>query len=187
MVNQQSQLVDELTATGYRGFFLVYGHSEIDAIWNQSNAPAALAKLALDKAAPLEARFLAAEILFYKDSTYPPDSAKVTLAQVYADALANDIMLVANPWGLPDHLASVGQHMVALGDAAVPALTALLDDTTGLVFEGSKEATVGNSYDYRVKDFAAYFISQIKNLPYTVYQTPAERDVEIDKLKKKLS
>jgi hypothetical protein len=186
MTDQSSQVANALAATNYEKLFMIYGDHHIDAIWTLPNAPTALAALVMDNSMDLKVRFLAAEILYYKDSTYPPESAKAALAEIYADALANDTIGVANPWGLPGYLDSVGQHVVGLGTVAVKSLTTLLDDDTEILFEGSEEATIGNGYEYRVKDFAAYFISQITGIPYTIYQTPAERDAEIARLKAQL-
>jgi hypothetical protein len=140
----------------------------------------------MDDSANPEARFLAAEILYDRASNFPPESVKAALAEIYTTALAQDYIGVANPWGLPGSHEVVGRHLVELGEVAVPKLIPLLDDETILLYEGSKEATLGNSYAYRVKDFAAYFISQIRGIDYPVHQTQAERDAEIDRLKTKL-
>ncbi len=178
-----SRTLDDL---GYRELFQRLDNEAVDRIWNQDGAPAALAQLALDAKASPQARFLAAEILFAKDPQYPPDSAKATLASVYAIALKDDFTMMANPWGLPGKLDSVGRHVVALGEAAVPEMARLLNNTNAASYGGSREATAGNRYHYRVKDIAAYLISQIKGIPYTVGQTPEERDAEIEQLKSQL-
>ncbi|WP_052598543.1 hypothetical protein [Aureispira sp. CCB-QB1] len=46
-----------------------------------------------------------------------------------------------------------------------------------------KEAMVGNAYQFRVKDFAAYYICRIKNIEAVYHETQAARDVEIEELK----
>lgn len=75
-----------------------------------------------------------------------------------------------------------GKHVVQLGEPAVAALISLLDDGKQIDYGGSEEATVGNSYAYRVKDFAAFFISRIRKLPFTVVEDPAARDHAIEQL-----
>jgi hypothetical protein len=187
MAQTPTDLAGQLVDLGYLELFLRYDDQTLNGVWNQPNAPAELANLVMDSSASSQARFLAAEILFYKDKSYPSDAAKPTLAQIYATALVENYTGIANPWGLPGYLDSVGEHVVDLGDAAVPALVPLLDDETPLLYGGSQEATLGNSYGYRVKDMAAFFISRIKGIAYTVYQTAAERDAEIENLKTKLS
>jgi hypothetical protein len=186
MINTPSDLSTRLLELGYLELFLRYDDQALNSVWTQPGAPTALANLVTDSSAPMQARFLAAEILFSKDSTYPPESAKAALAQVYAAALVENYTGMANVWGLPGHLSSVGQHAAALGDAAVAAFVPLLENDTPLFYSGSQEAMVGNSYGYRVKDMAAFIISQIKNIPYTVYKTAAERDPEIARLKAQL-
>ena len=187
MSSNQTELAGTLVDMGYRQLFQGLGAEDLEKIWDQPGAPEALAKLAADEQASDQARFLAAEILFYKDTQYPPETMHTALASVYAAALANNFTQMANPWGLPDSLDEVGQHVIALGEAAVPSLVPLLDNTTPAIYGGSKEATVGNSYQYRIKDLAAYLISQIMAIPYTVKTNPDERDPEIEKLKRQLS
>ena len=50
--------------------------------------------------------------------------------------------------------------------------------------DGSKEATVGNGYQYRVKDFAAFYIAKIIDTPIAFHRDPADRDAAIEELRK---
>ena len=173
---------DRLTSLGYAGLFLSLDDGPLTAFWHEAGTPEALAQLSADSSADAEARFLAAEVLFRKHPDYPAEPHRAALAPVYAEALRRSRL--ANIWGMPGELdGPAGQHLVALGEPAVPALAPLLDDMRQVFYSGSEEATVGNSYRYRVKDFAAFFISQILRLPYTVHQTPQERDTEIERLR----
>ena len=61
-----------------------------------------------------------------------------------------------------------------------------MDDDRRVYYAGSQEATFGNSYRYRVKDLAAFYISQIGNSPFEVDEAPRKRDEEIEKLKNTL-
>jgi hypothetical protein len=55
-----------------------------------------------------------------------------------------------------DDEGAVGSAFLTIGRTAIPALAKLLDDErTNLKYEGSAEATLGNGYGYRTKDFAA--------------------------------
>jgi hypothetical protein len=87
-----------------------------------------------------------------------------------------------NPWGLPGEVGPIGGHLMRLGDAAVPALRARLDDATPVTYGGSEDATIGNRHAYRVKDIAAFYSARLAPSPYAVLATPAERDREIAKL-----
>ena len=63
-------------------------------------------------------------------------------------------------------------------------ITCLLEDSNGLIlYEGSQEATMGNSYQYRIKDIAAFYLSKITNIPIQFYQDFEKRDAEIERLK----
>jgi len=134
----------------------------------------------------MDVRFLAAEVLFWKMPGYPPEDDRSPLAPVYAAALRAARM--GNPWGLPGELdGPSGQHVVQLGAPAVADLIPLLGDSRRVPYAGSQDATFGNSYAYRVKDFAAFFIARVRNLPYTVHEDPRARDSEIDELRMALS
>jgi hypothetical protein len=184
MTNTETQLAHDLVDLGYTELFMRYDEEAIDSIWDRPNAPAALAELVLDSSAADQARFLAAEVLFARDDSYPPDSVKSQLAPVYAAALTGNYTEMANPWGLPEELdGEVGQHVVQLGESAVPSLVPLLEDDTSIQYGGSKEATYGNAYQYRVKDVAAFLIGQITGLAYEVHMSPTDRDTEIETLK----
>ena len=179
-----SFLARRLMTIGYIGLFQGSDENASDALWKEPGVPDALAALVLDLEAPALARFLAAEIMFNKQATYPPAEQKKQLASVYATALAENFAGAANTWGLPDVLDGLaGEHFLALGEAAIPELTSLLDDERRVYFAGSQEATLGHHYRYRVKDLAAYYISKIRNIPLELDEDPGKRDEAIEKLK----
>ncbi len=185
--HDKATLSDELLAVGYDNFFHRMDEEALDRIWRAPNAMNRLAELALDVNAEPLARFLAAEILAHKHSL-PEDVEKQTkLAELYATALAENFTGTANPWGLPGTLdGATGEHVVSLGEAAVPHLIGLLDNDARAFYEGSQEATYGNSYAYRVKDLAAFYISRIRDVAFAIDRDPDVRDREIAKLKQSL-
>jgi hypothetical protein len=89
----------------------------------------------------------------------------------------------ANAWGLPGRAGGqLSRHVMRLGAAAIPALWGLLDDARPVSYEGSQEATLGNSYGFRVKDLAASLIAGIRNMPFLSEKDPAARDNAIHEL-----
>ena len=80
----------------------------------------------------------------------------------------------------------MGSRLVKIGEKAVPYLSKLLDDTCKIDYVGLEEATIGNLLNYRVKDAAAYYIGRITGIAVTFHENWADRDVEIEGLKKKL-
>lgn len=174
-------LTTELSRTSYDKLFLS-DDKELNRLWALPDTPKNLHALIASTAASAEVRFLAAEILARRESDgFPPPEAGDALAAAYAHALAATVE--ANRWGMPGELDEpAGQHLVALGRPAVPALRPLLSDTRAVTYGGSKEAMVGNDYHYRVKDFAAFFIARILKLPYRVVTDPAKRDQAISDL-----
>jgi len=180
-------LADELSGLGYLELFLRLDDTALDQIWQQPGAPEELRRLALRSDTPSLSGFLAAEVLFTRDPTFPAPAERGVLASLYAEALRQNMTGMANPWGLPGDLdGPVAAHVLALGDAAVETLTLLLDDEADLQYGGSEEATVGNSYNYRVKDEAAALIAELIGVPYPVHLDPQDRDAEIGLLRQRL-
>ncbi len=172
---------------GYVELFLRLDEEAIDSIWDVPRASEVLKALAIDSNAPPLASFLAGEMLFYKLDEYPPESDKRRLAEVYAMALRENFTAMANPWGLPGSLdGDPGMHFVELGEWAVAPLLSLLDVESEVTYGGSEEATFGNSYRYRVKDLAAFYLSRIRGVRYEVVEDPGERDKRIEELKAEL-
>jgi hypothetical protein len=172
----------ELATLDYVELFLRTGTARVDRLWSASNGPRDLDALALNPDAPWKSRFLAAEILFRKRPDFPPAGQQQALAPVYVEALRSADM--GNVWGLPGELdGPAGQHLVRLGGAVTPGLIRLLDDGRQVPYVGSKEAMVGNSYAFRVKDFAAFFLSKIRGVSYLLDADPTARDAAIQQLK----
>ena len=175
----------DLTATleskQYTGVFMQLTDGPVDELWTLAGSPAALDAVVANVSAPPKARLIAAEVLFRKQAGYhPPDAG--ALAAVYAAMLRTDVM--ANPWGMPGELdGPLGQHLVGIGEPAIAALRPLLDDDRAISYSGSHEATYGNGFKYRVKDFAAFFVATIRKLPFAVDEDPAVRDRAIAALR----
>lgn len=192
MQNQTSDLARKLMSHAYGEFFVMPAHEQtIERVWGEPANRAALEALAADAAQPLEARFLAAEVLFARDFTFTSRVSPATVADIYARALEQNLTGMANSWGLLyeyDDAGPVGIRFIMLGDPAVPALVRLLDNAgASLTYAGSKEATVGNEYRYRIKDFAAYYLGRIRRIPVSFHSEVAERDQEIARLRQKLA
>jgi hypothetical protein len=192
MQNQTSDLARKLISRAYGEFFVLPAHEQtIERIWaDPANRPA-LEALTADTTQPLAARFLAAEVLFARDFTFTSRVPGAVIAEIYAHALEQNLTGMANSWGLLyelDDAGPVGIRFVMLGDAAVPALVRLLDNAgSPLTYDGSKEATVGNAYHYRIKDFAAFYLGRVRRIPVTFHRELAERDQEIARLKQQLA
>lgn len=192
MQNQTSDLARKLMSHAYGEFFVLPAHEEtIDRVWGEPANRAALEALTADAAQPLEARFLAAEVLFARDFTFTSRVPPAVVAEIYARALEQNLTGMANSWGLlyeHDDAGPVGIRFVMLGDPAVPSLVRLLDNAGApLTYAGSKEATVGNAYRYRIKDFAAYYLGRIRSIPVSFHSDVAERDQEIARLRQTLA
>jgi hypothetical protein len=178
---------DALTRLGYFELFLRGNDATLDEVWRRADAPERLRRLLPDVQAPALARFLAAEVLFARDPGFPASADRGVLASVYAEALRQNLTSIANPWGLPGELdGPVARHVLVLGDAALPVLAALLDNERELRYSGSKDATIGNSYRYRVKDMAASLIAAVLGLPHATPLDPHERDADIELLRRRL-
>ena len=144
-----------------------------------------LRRLVEDADAPLEQRFLAAEVLFRVDKRFPPKSLAPELARIYVGALRDGVVTAANVWSMPGELdGPAGQHLVKLGAAAESELEGALADGTSVTYAGSREASIGNSYKYRVKDIAAQLLRAIRGDALEVDASPSRRDRAIRELRK---
>ena len=161
----------ELANLDYVELFLRTGTARMDRLWADANGPRDLEALAVDPNAAWQPRFLAAEILFRKLPDFPSGEQKPALAAPYLEALR--AASIANPWGLPGELdGPAGRHLVSLGEVASSGLMTLLEDGRRVPYWGSQEAMLGNSYVFRVKDFAAFFLSRIRGVASTSTRTP---------------
>jgi hypothetical protein len=176
-------LAKRLMSIGYTELFHRPTDHSARALSSGADSIRKLERLALDPEMPTLARFLGAEILFDYMPGFPPPSARPDLASVYATALAANFTQIANPWGLPGELdGRVGRHVIELGSDAIASFSRLLADGTPIIYGGSKDATVGNSYRYRVRDVAAFLISQVSEIGFGVAHDPAVRDRDIERM-----
>ena len=191
------QVADDLGRAGYAGLFLAGDRSSHGSLWRDGENREALEEIVKgERYGDLE-RVLASEVLYRHGDSDPPEGWEDTLGRVYARALSitgtgdRPIVLTGNLWGFMYHsdqsgvqdYGPLGAHLLEAGPAAVPHLVPLLDDPASLFYEGSQEATLGNSLRYRVKDAAAYYLGKLTGVPVAFHEQPQERDAEIDRLK----
>lgn len=184
-------MVHALVAHAYGDFWnYAVRDGAVDAAWAEPDSHPRLVAIARDTAAPLQARFLACEVLFERHFTFVSEVGAATVAEIYAGALTDNLTGRANSWGLlyeHDDAGPTGIRFVMLGAPAIPVLRRLLADARpGPVYDGSEEATIGNAYGFRIKDYAAYYLSKIAKLRFVFYAAPADRDREIAVLARRL-
>jgi len=183
----------KLLELGFRDLFLRMDEDQIDALWTASAAD--LARLVRATGEDPQARFLAAEILFRKHPGFPGADLRPVLAPIYAEAVAQTgrttgpWQLRGNQWGFlyqGDDVGPLGRHLLALGADAAAALRPLLDNRDHVLYEGSQEATLGNSLMYRVNDVAAYYLGRLVSRPVAFHRDLKDRDAEIQRLARSL-
>jgi hypothetical protein len=178
------ELGRELSELGYGRLF----QSMRDPLEGIESSPADLASLrqiVQDPNAPLKQRFLAAEVLFRVDKRFPPREQREEVAHLYVQALREGVVPAANAWSFPGELdGPAGKHLVSLGSAAEPELIEALGDNSRVTYDGSREASIGNSYKYRVKDIAWQLLRAIRGQSLEPAERPAQRDREIQALRK---
>ncbi len=185
-------LAQQLERRSLGDLFVWPAHDQtVERIWAGGANSDALDEVIASPESSQMARFIACEVFFAKDVFFMQRHSPAQVAQIYAEALAGNFTGRANSWGLlyqHEDEGPVGVRFLQIGRHAVPALTALLDDdSTPLQYHGSEEATVGNAYGFRVKDFAAYYLGRIRNERLKYFAATKKRDAQIDKLKKKLA
>ena len=148
-----------------------------------------LLALVSDGSISLLARLHASEVLLRRDrATFLSVIGAAKVATIYVAALKNQVTIDLNPWAFLsfDELGPFGQTLVACGESAIAELVPLLpiQRLAGL-YSGSAEAKEGNADQPRVCDFAAFFISRIKQLPFRFHRDDFTlRNVEIDRVKR---
>jgi len=109
-------------------------------------------------------------------------------APVLCDALSH--LTFFNDWGYlaPDesHDGEAALALLELGEAALPCLIPLLDESKAAPLFGSEPATMSTVYQYRINDFAYRYISKILGRDPTFAADPQARDAEIERLKTEL-
>lgn len=194
MTNTKSDtIIKKLVEDQYGEFFNYAIQDQImSTIWSEAGGVAPLKAIVINEEVPTKARLLACEVLMkYEFTSLRSEDVKIDrIAAIYTDALVNNITGMANSWGLiyeHNDEGPVGIMLVMLGEKAIPELVKLFDNETIHLYHGSEEATVGNGYQFRVKDFAAYYICKIKNIEAVYHETHTDRDTEIEKLKIRLA
>jgi hypothetical protein len=115
----------------------------------------------------------------------PPEvRAKVLAATLAEHRQLNDFGYL-DPDGSYDGPAA--HALLELGQAAIPALRPLLDDTSHAFLSGSEEATMAKLYGYRRADFAARSLQQILGEDAPFDKDPARRDEAIAALRERLA
>ena len=109
--------------------------------------------------------------------------AKVLAATLAEHRQLNDFGYLA-PDGSYDGPAA--HALLELGEAAIPALRPLLDDSSHAFLSGSEEATMAKLYGYRRADFALRYLQQILGEDAPFDRDPARRDEAIAALREKL-
>jgi hypothetical protein len=81
-------------------------------------------------------------------------------AKVLTDALGSSKFF--NTWGIPNHyLEDASNAMIEAGRSATPALKKMLSDTRPAPVFGSQEAMLSKQLQYRLCDYALFFLMRI--------------------------
>ncbi len=190
----QEELEEKLVTAGYRNLFFYGREDPIEEIWNEGKNKRKLALLIKSATSSLLAKFLAAEVLREYNIPFGREIKKI-LPEAYVKALENaanfeTYQLNANYWGFlyeENDPGDLGKQIIEFGQVAVPYLIKLLDNNETPIYEGSSEATLGSSYLYRIKDFAAFYLFKITNIPIQFYHDLKKRDAEIERYKEELN
>jgi hypothetical protein len=179
---------------GYPALFKETGHARsLMELWKSASQQDFERLVGDTKTSPL-ARFLASQILLGKDMTFFSRTDLNSLSKVYVQALLGNYTKAMSDWGFVqsnDDMGAVGSIFLVFGKRSVPELVKLLGDETVVDYERLTPDASG--FDptrlrrVRVKDFAALYISKIRNVPIEFKIAFDERDSEIARLESKVS
>lgn len=176
-----------LDKLSYGDLFLQGNDARQRKIWSTPGADVDLRSIVLDARKSKRVRFLAAELLATRSKQSPKGVPSEVLAEVYVQGLRSGASQMANPWGLPGSTGPLSQRVVALGKVAVGPLLEALDDPQPMEYGGSRDASIGNSYAWRVKDQAASVLAAIRGERLDPDRDPGKRDKAIAALRTRVS
>ncbi len=183
---REEALAAELERTGYQALFRQPdAERRIDALWDAPDAPALLLRLATDAGRPWRLRFLAAELIFRRQTFLVRPEHFATLAPVYARALAENATEFMTDWGFVGGMNDVGvlgSRFVLFGGEADPALRPLLADARPAPYGYPPESFDMLRLGLRFLDFAALYLGRIHGIPLQLTADPVQRDSEIRRL-----
>jgi hypothetical protein len=176
-----SNIDEALASTSYLQLFETLAGSARIAILEMPDAISELRRYLVDRNMLAPRRFLAAELLHGVIVGFPESDAVRDLPAVYAAAL--EATVDGGAWGLPGHWDGPAlEHLIQLGQPAVPALARLLADERRVPYTGSVRSTLGKVHEVRIKDLAANAIVRIVADSISIEAPAARRDVAIRRL-----
>jgi hypothetical protein len=142
------------------------------------------ALVAMVKAAKNADGLLPLLLLRKLDEKMYTDSLPVELrAEILTNAL--ETSKTFNTWGLPPYyIEPPSKAIIECNKAAVPALKRMLEATSPAPLFGSQEATLSRQLQYRLCDYALYYLELINgNEKFALPTLPAQRDSLIKEIK----
>jgi hypothetical protein len=184
-------MADSLKKWGYAKVLVENNGHIADSLWNMPDGEEILKRVAYRTGSRRIERFIAAEIVFRKDPTYPPKDDEQLLhdlSHAYANALSYDYAPYGEYWGniRTGTIGICGEHLLRIGTAAIPELTRQTLNQEFDFYLKYKSGEIGTLYVPRKKDHAAFFLSRLINEPYAFKREKTERDADIEVLRKKL-
>ena len=192
---ENNQFEQQLLDIGYKQLFMHADDSKLKKIWNKGENKTELLNIITTDKSSDHGIFLAAEVLRhfqipFKEKHYEELAKAYVYALEYSDLYKDDfIHLNGNLWGFLyelDDVGFLGKQLLEFGEPAIPFLIMLLNDEGKILYEGGQDASMGNSYQYRIKDVAAFYLSKIVGKSIQFHQEIKDRDAEIEHFKKLL-
>lgn len=178
--------VTYLDSTDYMWLFMAGMDTEADSLWREPGSEIVFKKIVESDSINVRAQFFAAEILFDHAHWNPEGELRKKVAVIYATALRENYAGMGNPWGLPEDNGDIGKRIDTLGEVIVDAFRPLLSCRKPVYYAGSKTATMGRIYKYRVKDIAAAHICEARKYTFYGGVKPVVRSLQIAWLKLRL-
>jgi hypothetical protein len=118
-------------------------------------------------------------LLRNRDKQVYTEVPATTRAKVLTNALEG--AKTFNTWGLPGvYLEDASQAMIETGQSAVPGLKRILSEMRPAPLFGSKEHVLAQQRQYRLCDYALFFLEQIEGKQdFRIPESTAERDALI--------
>jgi hypothetical protein len=164
-------------------YTIVMSQHFLDSIWASQKNRTALKNIIFDTGVSEEAKFIAAEILFNKDHSFPSEAERSILADVYQKILQTDkyqfyFIMHKNE----NSMHREREHLLSLEKEIIPYLYLLLDNNNpysdSMLFRGNTP--------HAVKNIACSYICEMLNFSYKHSADSVQNNLFIDSLKKKM-
>jgi len=168
----------------YLGYTEASRQGNQDSIWLYTKQGLVLRNIIFDSLTSYESKFIASQILFEKDSTFPNKNESKAIGKAYANMLCvpeyQFYFIKSDRGGFGGH--NERENFISLGTSTIPYLYVLLNNNGSY----SDSTLFRDNTPHVIKDIACSYICNILNFSYLHYSDSLQNNLFIDSVKQKI-